>query len=62
MTVTSIIWTSKLIDQGLSDVRASYPTGLFNMKDSDITKDEVEYRKAWVDFYRSNQNIELKES
>lgn len=55
MTVASIIWASKLIDEGLPDDGAFYPTGLFNMKDSDITKDEVEYRKAWVNFYRSNQ-------
>ena len=54
MTLASIIWAAKLIDQGLPDVGAFYPTGLFNMKDSDITKDEVVYRKAWVEFYRAH--------
>lgn len=53
MTVASIIWASKLIDQGLPDEGAFYATGLFNMKDSDITKDDIEYRKVWVEFYRS---------
>lgn len=54
MTLASIIWASKLIDEGIPDEGAFYPTGLFNMKDSTTTKDEVEYRKAWVEFYRSN--------
>ena len=54
MTLASIIWASKLIDEGLPEDGAFYATGLFNMKDSDITKGEVEYRKAWVDFYRTN--------
>lgn len=54
MTVASIIWASKLIDSGLPDNGAFYPTGLFNMKDSTTTKDEVEYRKAWVEFYRKH--------
>lgn len=53
MSLASILWAAKLEDQGLPDSGAFYATGLFNMKDSDITKDEVEYRKAWVDFYRS---------
>ena len=54
MTLASIIWAAKLIDQGLPDVGAFYPTGVFNMKYSDVTKDEVEYRKAWVEFYRAH--------
>ena len=58
MTLASIIWASKLIDKGLPAEGAFYPTWLFNMKDSKTTKDETEYRKAWVEFYRSNQNIE----
>lgn len=55
MTLASIIWASKLIDDGLPDEGAFYTTILPNMKDSDLTKGEVEYRKAWVEFYRSNQ-------
>jgi hypothetical protein len=54
MTVASILWASKLIDAGLPDNGAFYPTGLFNMKDSTTTKDQVEYRKAWLEFYRKN--------
>ena len=53
MSLASIIWAAKLTDQGLPDAGAFYATGIFNMKDSDITKGEVAYRKAWVDFYRS---------
>ena len=47
MTVASIIWASKLIDQGLPDVGAFYATGVFNMNDSNTTKNEVEYRNTW---------------
>ena len=54
MTLASIIWASKLIDEGLPDDGAFYATCIVNMKESDITKGEVEYRKAWVDFYRTN--------
>lgn len=54
MSLASILWASKLIDDGLPDVGAFYSTALFNMNDSKITKDEVEYRKAWVEFYRKN--------
>lgn len=54
MTLASIIWASKLIDEGLPDNGAFYATCIVNMKDSNITKGEVEYRKAWVDFYRTN--------
>ena len=61
MSLASIIWAAKLVDQGLPDEGAFYATGLFNMKDSDITKDEVAYRKAWVDFYRSEIMGVLKE-
>lgn len=63
MTLASIIWAAKLIDQGLPDVGAFYATGVFNMKDSDTTKNEVEYRKAWVEFYRAHQiSISCKET
>lgn len=63
MTVASIIWAAKLIDQGFSDVGAFYATGVFNMKDSDTTKNEVEYRKAWVEFYRAHQmSLSCKET
>lgn len=54
MSLASILWAAKLIDSGSPDIGAFYPTALFNMKDSDLTKDAVEYRKAWVEFYRAN--------
>lgn len=54
MSLASILWAANLIDNGLPDIGAFYPTSLPNMKDSDLTKDEVEYRKAWVEYYRTN--------
>jgi hypothetical protein len=54
MTLASIIWAAKLGDSGFPDNGAFYPTALFNMKDSQTTKDEVEYRKAWVEFYKAH--------
>ena len=54
MVLASIIWAAKLIDNGSPDIGAFYPTSLPNMKDSDLTKYDVEYRKAWVEFYRAH--------
>ena len=54
MSLASIIWASKLIDEGLPDSGAFYETCLPNMKDSDLTKSAIEYRKAWVEYYRTN--------
>lgn len=56
MSVASIIWAAKLIDQGLPDEGAFYPTAIFNMKESNLTKGEVDYRKKWIEEYRKYNN------
>ena len=52
MTLASALWAKLLIDEGLQDDGAFYPTILSNMKPGDLTIDAMAERAVYLHLFK----------
>ena len=52
MTIASALWAKMLIDDGLQDSGAFYPTILLNMKPGDLTVYTINERTAYLKLFK----------
>lgn len=52
MTIASALWAKMLIDEGLTDSGAFFPTILSNMKPGDLTVHSMSERAAYLEWFK----------